>query len=234
MTQDGLLICFTGIDGSGKTTQAELLVAWLASMGFRSMYVWSRGEVLLVRRIFLFLGRRALGTSASELANDQESYGVYQSRKSKLMGISLVRVLWSAMTFFEHLVQINVDIRRKLRDGCVVVCDRYLWDSSVDLAVLNKKNPEWLSGRLNRLMWKFIPQPTVTFFIDIPPEEAMKRKNDIPSVDYVRKRTEHYQYLATCNSLIRINGCLDGATIHSKIVNIVGKYIEREGKVCPS
>ena len=53
MTQRALLICFTGIDGSGKTTQAKLLVDWLASRGIKSMYVWSRGEVLTIRSIFL-------------------------------------------------------------------------------------------------------------------------------------------------------------------------------------
>lgn len=234
MTQDGLLICFTGIDGSGKTTQARLLVDWLASMGIKSIYVWSRGEVLMIRRIFLFLGRSALGTSTRQITGDQKSYGRYQSRKSKLMEISIVRLLWSVMTSIEHLAQINLDVRRRLLDGSVVVCDRYLWDSSVDMAVLNKRNPQWLSGWLNRLMWRFVPKPAITFFIDIPPEEAIKRKNDIPSVDYLAKRAELYRYLAKCNSLTVINGCLDPVTIQNKITDIASHYIEREGKVWPN
>ena len=226
MMQNSLLICFIGIDGSGKTTQAKLLLDWLESRGIKSMYVWSRGEVLTIRRIFLFMGRRALGTSGREIASDKKAYGEYQSRKSKLMENSLVRIVWSAMTYAEHLIQINLDIRRKMRDGWVVVCDRYLWDSSVDIATLNSKNPEWLSGWFNRFMWKFIPKPTITFFIDVPPEEAMKRKNDIPSVDYVRKRAEHYRYLAKYNSLTVINGCEDSAAIQNKIIYMVNKYIE--------
>jgi thymidylate kinase len=227
MIQDGLLICFTGIDGSGKTTQAHLLLDWLESRGVKSMYVWSRGEVLTIRRIFLFMGRRALGTSGHEIARDKKTYSEYQTRKSKLMEKSIVRIFWSAMTYVEHLIQINLDIRRKMRDGCVVVCDRYLWDSSVDMATLNNKNSQWLSGRLNSFMWKFIPKPTITFFIDIPPEEAMKRKNDIPTIDYVKRRAEHYRYLAKCNSLTVINGCEDAAAIQNEIINTVKNYIER-------
>lgn len=226
MTQRALLICFTGIDGSGKTTQAELLVDWLASRGVKSMYVWSRGEVRTIRNILLFMGRRALGTSAREIASDKKSYREYQSRKSNLMGNSLVRILWSAMTYVEHLMQINLDIRRNIQDGCVVVCDRYLWDSIVDLAVLNNKDPEWLSSGLNRLMWKFIPRPTITFSIDIPPEEAIKRKNDIPSYEYVRKRVELYRYLAKCYSLKVINGHRDVAAIQNQIIDTVKNYIE--------
>jgi len=231
MTQNGLLICFTGIDGSGKTTQAELLVNRLATMGVKSLYVWSRGRVRTIRSIFLFMGRRALGTSAREIARDKKSYQEYQSRKSKLMGNSLVRTLWSAMTHVEHLIQINLDIRRKIQAGNVVVCDRYLWDSSVDIAVLNNKDPNWLSNGLNKLMWKFVPRPTIAFFIDIPPEEAMKRKNDIPSLDYVKKRAEFYRYLAKCNSLSVLDGCEDASTIQNKIMNTVTIYLERQGKV---
>jgi thymidylate kinase len=226
MTQRALLICFTGIDGSGKTTQARLLVEWLASKGVKAMYVWSRGEVLTIRGILLFMGRRALGTSARKIANDKKSYREYQSRKSNLMGNSLVRILWSVMTYVEHLVQINRDIRRNIQDGRVVVCDRYQWDTAIDMAVLNNKDAEWLSNGLNRFMWKFIPRPTMTFFIDIPPEEAIKRKDDIPSYDYVRKRAELYRYLAKCNSFTVIDGCGDVAAIQNQIIDTVKNYIE--------
>jgi len=227
MMRGGLLICFTGIDGSGKTTQANLLLDWLVSKGVKSMYVWSRGEVLTIRRIFLFIGRKVLGTSRREIASDKKAYSEYQTRKSKLMEKSLVRILWSAMTYVEHLIQINLDIRRKMQDGWVVVCDRYLWDSGIDMAVLNNKNPDWLIGSLNRFMWKFIPKPTITFFIDIPPEEAMKRKNDIPSFDYVRKRAEFYRYLARRSSLTVINGCEDAVAIQNEIIDAVKNYMER-------
>ena len=228
MRQGSLLICFTGIDGSGKTTQAKLLLDWLKSKGIKSKYVWSRGEVLTIRRIFLFFGRRFLGTTENKIASSEQAHREYQSRKSSLMRNSLVRTLWSTMTYLEHLIQINMDIRRKMRDGCIVVCDRYLWDSSVDMATLNHKDHQWLSGGWNRLAWKFVPKPTITFFIDIPPEEAMKRKSDIPSITYVRERAEAYRYLATRNSFSVINGCKDPIAIENEIKRTIDIYLEGE------
>ena len=230
MTRPGLLICFTGIDGSGKTTQARLLLDWLKSKDVKSTYVWSRGEVLAIRNIFLFWGRKALGTSAREIAQNKKSYRTYQSRKSKLMENPLVRMLWSATTQMEHLIQINAEIRPKVRDGCVVVCDRYLWDSTIDMAVLNNKNPDWLLSGPNRFLWEFVPKPTVTFFVDIPPEEAMRRKDDIPSVEYVRKRAECYRYLAAHNLSLVVNGCEDAAALHNEIKDTVASYMERQGR----
>jgi len=230
MTPGGSLICFTGIDGSGKTTQAKLLVDWLTSQGVKAIYTWSRGEVLAIRRIFLSVGRRALGTSTRQIAIDQSSYREYQSRKSTLMRKPFIRTLWSAMTYFEHLVQINTDIRRRMQEGCVVVCDRYQWDTLIDLAVWNHKDSAWLLNGFNRFMWQFIPKPSITFLVDIPPEEAMRRKDDIPSLDYVQKRTDHYQYLAKRDAWRVIDGCREIAAIHGEIISTVEAFLEGQGK----
>ncbi len=226
MMPRGALICFMGIDGSGKTTQARLLVDRLAARGVKTMYTWSRGEVLTIRRLFLSVGRRALGTSTRQITHDQTSYREYQSRKSRLMSNPLVRTLWSVMTYAEHIVQINTDIRRRVRDGYWVVCDRYQWDTLIDLAVLNRKSPSWLVNGFNTFMWKLIPRPAMTFLIDIPADEAMRRKDDIPSLDYVQKRRDHYQYLAGRASLKVIDGCRDVAAIHGEIVNILETFME--------
>ncbi len=227
MKHRGFLTCFVGVDGSGKTTQAKLLVNWLESQGIESAYVWSRGEVRAVRSILLFMGRSALGTSTRTIAKDKKSYSEYQSRKARLLENPVVRMLWSAMTHVEHVTQINLEIRQRIRDGKVLVCDRYLWDSSIDLAVLNNRTPEWLSGGLNTLMWKLVPKPTLTFYIDVPPEEALKRKNDIPSLDYVTKRAAFYRHLASCNSWTVIDGREEVAAIHAKIKGLVKNHIAK-------
>jgi dTMP kinase len=226
MAQRALLICFTGVDGSGKTTQAELLMKWLMAMGVKSMYVWSGGEILTIRGILLSMGRRTLGTTAREIARDKMAYDDYQSRKSKFKENLLVRMLWSVLTYVEHIIQIALGIRWKMQNGCTVVCDRYLWDSIVDLAVLNHKEKEWLLSGLNKFVWRFVPPPTITFFIDIPPEEAIKRKTDIPSYDYVSKRVELYRYLSKSAPFVTINGCEDIMTIQDQITNIARKSIK--------
>jgi thymidylate kinase len=225
MTPRNLLFCFTGIDGSGKTTQAKLLVDYLADSGLKSVYVWSRGEVLAIRRFLLFMGRRAVGTSEREITNDQRSYQNYQSRKSKLMKYWPVRFLWSVLTQIEHLVQINRDIRPKIRQGYIVVCDRYLWDSTIDMAILNNKDQDSLLNNVNRFMWWLVPKPTITFFIDISPEEAVKRKNDIPSSEYVKRRAEFYRHLSTHVPFQLIDGCQDVTVIQKRINGLVNSYV---------
>jgi thymidylate kinase len=231
MMRRGLLICFTGIDGSGKTTQAELLVDWLASHKIRSIYIWSRGEVLSIRRILLFLGRRVLRTTTHEINSDRNSYQIYQSRKSKLLKNVLIRNIWSITTTLEHIIQINWDIRSKLKAGIFIVCDRYFWDSTIDMAILNSQTPQCLSNRINFFLWKLVPHPAITFLVDVPPEEAIKRKNDIPSYDYASKRAEFYRYLAKIDAITVIDGCSSLDVIHQEIAHKVSNYLEGLGKV---
>ncbi len=173
--------------------------------------------MLTIRSLFLALGRRALGTSTRQITADKTSFQTYQTRKNRFKSNPLVRTLWSAMTRVEHLAQINRDIRPKVQAGDVVICDRYLWDSITDLAVLHKKDPRWLWSGLNGLMWKFVPQPALTIFIDIPPEEALRRKDDITSFDEIKERAYLYRCLAERKSFTAFNGCDDVQSIQRKV-----------------
>jgi dTMP kinase len=64
----------------------------------------------------------------------------------------------------------KADVVRELEQGTVIVCDRYL-ASSVAYGEAQGLDPAWLLG-----MQKHLPQPDVTFLLDIPPEVSAQRK----------------------------------------------------------
>ncbi len=220
----GRLICLTGIDGSGKTTQAKRLVEWLQANGVKSVYVWSRGEEK-IGKIFIFLGRKAIGTSKKEIDNNAIAYQEYQSRKSRLFRNPLVRFAWSSMVRAEHLWQISQSVRQYLNQGYLVVCDRYIWDSTIDLALSLNEGPQWLGGRMNQITWALAPKPAAAFLIDIPAEEAMRRKDDIPSLDYVQRRVDYYRFLSKNQRMVVIDGCDGLENIHTAIIRAVEKQV---------
>jgi len=237
------LICFMGIDGSGKSTQAELLIHWLKASGIKALYVWSGGDAMGIRKFLLYLSKKLVRSSSHEDPDPNHKRPdsrarsdpyEHQSRRSKLMRFWLVRMVWSFAAYIEHLMEINRVVNKNIQDGYLVVCDRYRWDSLIELAVLNDQESKWLVNRLNQIMWRFIPRPAMTFLIDVPPEEALKRalqrNYDIPSLEHVEKRAKHYQWLAKNDPSVNvIDGCRDVASIQDEILGVVKRHLEEQG-----
>lgn len=64
----------------------------------------------------------------------------------------------------------RAEIVREKDAGTVVVCDRYL-ASSVAYGEAHGLDPVWLTD-----MQKYLPQPDLTFLLDIAPDVSMRRK----------------------------------------------------------
>jgi dTMP kinase len=62
------------------------------------------------------------------------------------------------------------DIERKRNDGTILICDRYL-ASSVAYGEAQGLDPAWLLD-----IQRYLPQPDITFLLDIAPEVSARRK----------------------------------------------------------
>src|ERR671938_201895 len=62
------------------------------------------------------------------------------------------------------------DLRRWLDGGLILVCDRYL-ASSIAYGEAQGLDPNWLAD-----MQRYLPQPDVTFLLDIDPDVSARRK----------------------------------------------------------
>jgi dTMP kinase len=62
------------------------------------------------------------------------------------------------------------DIERKRNDGTILICDRYL-ASSVAYGEAQGLDPAWLLE-----IQRYLPQPDITFLLDIAPEVSARRK----------------------------------------------------------
>ena len=67
---------------------------------------------------------------------------------------------------YEH----RTAVERSLNDGAVIVCDRYL-ASSVAYGEAQGLDARWLEE-----MQRYLPQPSLTILLDIPPEASLARK----------------------------------------------------------
>ena len=100
--QPGRLIVFEGLDGSGKSTQARLLVKWLQSRGYRVFFTeWN----------------------SSELVSDT-------IRRGKKKGL-LTPTTFSLLHAADFADRFERHILPPLRAGYIVICDRYVYTAFV-------------------------------------------------------------------------------------------------------
>ncbi len=222
-----MLICFNGIDGSGKSLQAHRLVERLKAAGYPAVYVWSGGTAPVTGPLARFsksvLRRRKPATPTQSAAGDTSTpYRSYLSFTQSVFKKRLVRTAWLHLSLLEHMAEIWTRIGPHLISGRIVVCDRYLYDKLVNIAVLSNTGPEEVTRqlRLARLYW--VPQPTKWFFIDVPAEVALSRKDDVPDVLFLERRIPLYRAIARAFNL----HILDGTAAPDEIAAVVWQSIQ--------
>lgn len=182
-----LLISFSGLDGSGKSTQIENLLAALHAAGkkTRTLAFWDNVVVgVKYREGFVhkvYKSERGIGAPGKPV-----------NRRDKN-----VRAWYlTAARHFLYLAD-AVNLRRLVaremnkHDSDVIVLDRYIYDelSNLDLG-------KGLSRRFVRFVHGFVPRPDIAYLLDADPVAANIRKPEYP-VEFMKKCRRAYFNLAS-------------------------------------
>ena len=212
--RNGKLIVFEGIDGAGTTTQAELYGQFLQSQR-RLVHLTrqpSDGPVGMMLRLAL-AGRLKIGAGNQAQA----------------------MALLFAADRLDHLAH---DVEPLLRDGYVVICDRYdlssiAYQTATASAAAGSAADfaDWVR-QLNR----FAIRPDAVVVIDVSPEEAQRRRRARFGAAELYEREElqiklaelyqRAEELVPNDEVIHVDGNRDvetiAAAIREKLQNVVG------------
>ena len=122
----GAIVVFSGMDGAGKSTQIELLRSHLNANDQDPVVLWSRGGYTPGMNWLKSLLRK--GPSKSALPDAGPSQARTQAFKRPL-----VRKVWLSLAIMDLLLLYGVWLRWKKIRGQVVICDRFLDDTALDL-----------------------------------------------------------------------------------------------------
>jgi dTMP kinase len=223
----GILICLLGIDGSGKSTQAQRLVAQLNAMGYTATYVWGGRRGLLTASLVrcgkVYLSAPAQPVASSMTTNPE--YRAYVRGTQQLFKRGGLRDLWRQITLMEHLLEIWWYVARPLAQGRIVVCDRYLYDSLVNQAVLFDSAPVEIYRQLDHPLLSLVPRPALGFWLDTPPEVALRRKTDVYDIQQLELRAPLYGRIASVLGFQPLDSTLPAARLGDVIWSSVSLHL---------
>ena len=203
MTQNSLLITFEGGEGSGKSTQSQMLYDALKEKGFEVTKTREPG-----------------GTKFAEIIREI----LVQGESNKIDNISELFLFAAART--DHVQKV---IKKSLKDNKIVICDRFIdstlayqgYAGNLDLDIVREVNKISI-GEI---------YPDITFIFDIDPTQGIERalgennketRFEEKDIMYHKKIRDGYMSIARDNAqrCVVINGNDDLEQISKKILKL--------------
>ena len=192
-------ITFEGIDGCGKSTQARLLLEYMNNSGVETILVREPGGTNISESIREIL----LHSSSSQMGDRTESLLMTASRAQ----------------LTQEVIIPNID------QGKFVIADRYSDSTLAYQGGGRNLDIDWLIELNNYATFTLLPD--ITFFVDIRPEEALRRKNsdkdriEGEGIELQTRVRKTYQILAERfnDRYVIIDGYAEKGEIHQKVLN---------------
>ena len=203
-TQKKLFIVLEGIDGSGTSTQSELLKNYFISQGEKAIISPEPSSGIIGNLIRQALKKRILFTKDTDLFDEQMAYLFASDRH-------------------DHLYNDIDGVFKLIKDGFHVISTRYYFSS----LAYNCQNPEQFNF-VSKLNYKF-PNPDLVIYCDLPVEVSLARIEERSLKEVYETKTkltkvrENYQTIFRdySDTVLVIDATKSKDIIHHQILDFI-------------
>lgn len=183
-----MIIAFSGLDGSGKSTQIDLLRSLCTRRNIKSKHLWVRGGYTPLFSALKNILRRL---STGRLPSPGHS-----AMRTTVFKNSFIANLWLTLAILDLFIVWTIYIRILSFFGYIVICDRYIYDTYLDFTY-NFPNSSFHHGFLWRFLFYLVPSPDLSFCLWVPVTTSLRRsaikQEPFPdSQQTLEWRLEHY------------------------------------------
>lgn len=200
----GKLITFCGLDGCGKSTMIKMLSEDLSNKGYNVFVTKQPTDMMRKTDIF-------------RTYMDSPDHSQYQYRTLSLMAAA------------DRIQHVNHVIMPALREGKIVICDRYFYSCLANLRARGFKNDTWIYEiSANEMI-----APDVAFFLDVPVLAALARvkqrpeeKNRFIDIDLQYRLREEYKNIALMNQGVLLSSNEKPENTYKNIIHFIGEKLK--------
>ncbi len=213
-----MLVSFSGIDSAGKSTQIDMLCRYCDRKGIGYRKVWSKARgtpgVLFIKELV----RKDKNMNSKEKAEYRENVFNNPRKRNLLYIASMLDLCWYWGIYYRLL-----NLKNRL-----VICDRYLWDTYVEIKEKEFKDIDIDQSFLWRMVKFFAPTPHKSFVFVIPAEESLRRDHQknaagIEDLDTKEKKIACYMQCVQNGCWTDVmNGLETIDDLHKKVLDTIG------------
>ncbi len=176
-----MLITFSGMDGSGKSTNIASLEQALRAAGNRVKLVTFWDNVVVFPRFrskvtaAVFHGETGIGAPDQPVRRRDKNLRPWYA------------TLGRCVLYFFDALNLRLVVKRAFdANPEIVIFDRYLFDQLTTLPLDNR-----LARGYARFLFSLVPRPDLAFLLDADPEAAFRRKPEYP-VEFLHQYRRSY------------------------------------------
>lgn len=161
-----MLLAFSGLDCSGKSTQIDLLKDYFIKNNKKQLVFWSRGGYTPGFQKLKYILRRISGKKLQTPG--------FSLQREKALSKPFIRRIWLTIAMLDLIYYYAFYLRLKKLLNYNIICDRYLMDTNIDfkLTYPQDETEKWFLWKLLKIV---APRPDYHFVLTISVEESQKR-----------------------------------------------------------
>lgn len=210
------LISIIGPDGSGKTTQAHLLIDYLKNRGLNYEYKWLRFNHFFSLPV---LGiARLMGLSEMITLENSQRIGYHYFYKSKIISWFYYVTLFID-TLIITIIKVYIPIKIFNRK---IISDRFIYDTIIDLMISTGNNGLYYE-KWGRLFSHLIPSDSSSILLISDEITLRSRRSNVKYDKNLGKKIELYSKVASKFGIPVINSNKSIETIKIEILEILNE-----------